>query len=113
MAKVILGVTGSVAAIRTPELYAELKRMKCPRITECVGKNEMIFLWWLHQQEVLEAKRAEAAFLSECLILAALLRRPTMKHSRCNEFQFLGFHILLCGFYSVLGRATLIDHDLN
>jgi phosphopantothenoylcysteine decarboxylase len=26
MAKVILGVTGSVAAIRTPELYAELKR---------------------------------------------------------------------------------------
>ena len=44
------------------ELFTELKKRKTPRIGEtCVGKDEMIFLFWLAQEEAREAKRAEAA----------------------------------------------------
>jgi hypothetical protein len=42
------------------QLAAELKRLKVPRVTDGMGKSEMIFLLGIHQQEVLEAKRAEA-----------------------------------------------------
>lgn len=43
------------------KLYAELTKMKCPRITPGMGKPEMLFLLGIHQQELLEAKRAKAA----------------------------------------------------
>ena len=42
------------------ELYAELTKIGCPRITQNMGKPEMLFLLGVHQQETLEAKRAEA-----------------------------------------------------
>jgi hypothetical protein len=42
------------------QLHAELKKMKLPRLTENMGKSEMIFLLGVHQQEMMEAKRAES-----------------------------------------------------
>ena len=41
------------------ELYAALKKMKCPRVVEGQGKPEMLFLLGVHQQELLEKKREE------------------------------------------------------
>ena len=39
-------------------LAAELKKMKCPRVTEGMGKPDLILLLGIHQQELLEEKRA-------------------------------------------------------
>jgi hypothetical protein len=43
------------------QLHAELTRIKCPRITQGMGKPEMLFALGVFQQEQVEAKRAEAA----------------------------------------------------
>ena len=40
-------------------LYAELTHIKCPRITREMGKPELLFCLGVHQQELVEAKRAE------------------------------------------------------
>ena len=43
------------------QLYAELEKISCPRIKPDMGKHDLIFCLGIHQQELLEAKRAEAA----------------------------------------------------
>jgi hypothetical protein len=43
------------------QLYTELEKIKCPRIKPDMGKPDLIFCLGIHQQEQLEAKRAEAA----------------------------------------------------
>jgi hypothetical protein len=36
------------------EIFRQLTRLNVPRITQCGSKDEMIFLYWLHQQETIE-----------------------------------------------------------
>jgi hypothetical protein len=43
------------------QLYAELKKIKCPRIKPDMSKIDMLFCLGIFQQEQLEAKRAGAS----------------------------------------------------
>jgi hypothetical protein len=44
-----------------PQLFAELTKMKCPRIKPDMGRPDLIFCLGIFQQELAEAKRAGAA----------------------------------------------------
>ena len=47
-------------SVSLKQLYTELTAMKCPHIKPDMGKHDLIFCLGIHQQGLLEAKRAEA-----------------------------------------------------